>query len=104
MSITPDPEDYEAQQAENAKQAVAMFKVLFPQFPVLAVPMDEVIKIMMYLEETSVNPEILPRVIRGIYNIHLGSGEGDVIIHVRKNVTTMETREREEGQFETKRK
>lgn len=100
--MASDPQDHEVQQQQNAAQIEQLFRVYFPNFPLFSVPLVEIIKIMAYLEQTGVNPEILPRVIRGVENIHLGSGEGEVIIHVRKNVTTLETREREKDQFDTK--
>lgn len=89
---TIDPYDYHQVEDANNKKALEMFEALFPE---LRVPVNSVFQIISFLQETQVNAMILPRVIRGIYNISLGTGEGDVIIHVRKDIVTMETRERE---------
>ena len=46
------------------------------------------------LEETGVNPQIIPKVIRGISNMALGAGYGRVIVYMRnKTVTSIETAE-----------
>lgn len=50
--------------------------------------------IRILLEETGVNPQILPKVIRGISNMALGAGYGKVVIYMRnKTVTSIETAE-----------
>lgn len=46
------------------------------------------------LDETGVNPHILPKVIRAISNISMGAGYGRVIIYLRnKNITKIESQE-----------
>lgn len=50
--------------------------------------------IRVLLQETQVNPEIIPKVIRGISNMALGAGYGKVVIYMRnKRVTSIETAE-----------
>ena len=46
-----------------------------------------------YLKDTRVNVEILKKVIRGVYNIGLGTRVGRVIIHVNGQSTGVQIRE-----------
>lgn len=79
------------QEAENNRQkAEELLKLLFPN---LKVPYEFVYQIASYLEETGVNPQVVPRVIRSIYNITIGTGVGQVIVHVNKSVVNVSTRE-----------
>jgi hypothetical protein len=69
-----------------------LFKEMFPD---LNVPYKDLYQILLYLEETQVNPEIIAPMIRGVHNINIGTGLGDVIIHVdtNKGVTNVHIRE-----------
>lgn len=87
-----DPTQYDQQLESNNRNLTLVLDSLFPN---LTIPHDNVYKILQYLDQTSVNPEILPRVIRSVQNIILGSGLGEVLIHVRKNTMMVEARERD---------
>ena len=86
---------YKAEADNNNGQIEVVFRQFFPSFPQFSIPFEDVINILSYLEETGVNPQILPRVIRGIKNITLGSGEGEVIVHVKRDIVSVEARERD---------
>lgn len=89
--MTPkDP--YLAEQENNNAKVQQMMEIMFPD---IGVPFDYIYQTMSFLQETQVNAEVLPRVIRGVNNLILGTGEGEVVIHVRGNVLTVETKERE---------
>jgi hypothetical protein len=48
--------------------------------------------IRLLLQETGVNPAILPKVVRGLSNLSLGAGYGKVVVYVQnKKVTNVET-------------
>lgn len=50
--------------------------------------------IRVLLQQTGVNPLILPKVIRGISNMAQGAGYGKIVIYMRnKKVTSVETAE-----------
>lgn len=89
-----DPTDYDQQMEHNNAQAAQLFAVIFPDIPE---PMIyHVAKIVSYLSETKVNPDLLPRVIRGVNNILIGTGRGQVIIHVSPTTTNVSVRETDE--------
>ena len=89
-----DPTSYTERVNHNDTQASKLFAVIFPDIPE---PMIyHVAKIVSYLSETKVNPDLLPRVIRGVHNILIGTGKGQVIIHVQKNTTNVSVRETDE--------
>lgn len=92
MSSLPtiNPDKYEDQLSVNNEKMQKMLDALFPE---LKVPYDAVYQILAYLQETKVNSLILPYVVRGIYNISVGTGKGQVIVHVKNNVTNVQTRE-----------
>ena len=73
-----------------------MQSLLNQLFPNLLVPYDVIFQILSYLEETQINSLILPHVIRGIHNLRIGTGRGQVIIHVQSGVTNVQTRENNE--------
>ncbi len=87
-----DPSQYDQQIENNNNQVTSILDQLFPN---LTIPQENIYKILQYLDQTSVNPEILPRVIRSVQNIILGTGQGEVLIHVRKDIMTVEARERD---------
>ena len=86
-----DPTDYNEVTGHNDAQAVQLFGLIFPEIPQAMV--YDVAKIVSYLSETKVNPELLPRVIRGVHNILIGTGSGQVIVHVQKTTTNVSVRE-----------
>lgn len=94
-----DESDYQVQNEENSKQIAAMFGTLFPN--ITKVPYDDIYNILAYLDQTSVNPQILPRVIRSVQNIMIGTGQGEVLVHVRGETLTVEARERD-GEIRSK--
>ena len=89
-----DPDNYDEQNDYNNAQATKLFAVIFPDIPESMI--YHVAKIVSYLSETKVNPDLLPRVIRGVHNILLGTGKGQVIVHVQKNMTNVSIRETDE--------
>lgn len=71
----------------NHKQIVGML------FPDVSVPYEVIAEIIYYLQETRVNAEILPKVIRGVHNIMIGTGQGQVIIHIKTGKANVSIRE-----------
>ena len=98
--LKEDPNQHSTQEAPNNKAVSDLFAALFPDIQDDMV--YEVARITSYLYQTSVNPDILPRVIRSVFNIMSGTGEGQVIIHVRKGLMTLEAKEHE-GEIKTTR-
>lgn len=87
-------EDYQVQLSHNNKQAEGLFSALFPEINPTVI--FETLNIVGYLQETKVNPLILPRVIRGIHNVMIGTGKGQVVIHVQGTMTNVSIRETDE--------
>ena len=86
-----EAESYHVQVKFNNDQAANLFGTLFPDLnPELLM---ETLNIVSYLQETSVNPSIIPRVIRGVHNIMLGTGKGQVVVHVQGAMTNVSTKE-----------
>jgi hypothetical protein len=100
MSSLPTIVDaYQTERANNDTKVISLFKSLFPETPV---PYEYIFDLVRFLEETKVNARVLPQVIRGIHNIVIGTGNGQVIVHVRTdNKTeecTMNVQNREQGE------
>lgn len=91
---TVNPGDYDNQLFNNNEKMQKLLETLFPE---LRVPYDSVFQIISFLQETQINPGILPRVIRGIYNLNAGTGKGQVIVHVSAGITNVQTREQDEN-------
>ena len=70
-----------------------LYKILFPD---LSIPFDDVFQVLLFLQETKVNAQILPPIIRAVFNLTIGSGRGQVIVHVRKDTVGVEMREASE--------
>lgn len=87
---TINPNNYEEALFHNNEKMQNLLNTLFPN---LSIPYDAVYQIMSFLEETQINPGILPHVIRGIYNLKVGTGKGQVIVHVQNTITNVQTRE-----------
>lgn len=88
-----DIEDYNTQLAINNQKMEGLLKALFPD---LKVPYDDVYRVLLFLEETQVNPQMLPKVIRGVHNIVVGTGKGQVIVHVQEETVNVSVREQDE--------
>jgi len=87
---TIDPYSYNGQMENNNTKMEGMMKILFPD---LQVPYGYLYQIASYLEETKINAQILPKVIRGVANIIEGTGVGQVIVHVNSETVNVSTRE-----------
>lgn len=82
--------NYDIEKSNNDTKISELFSQLFPNS---LVPYAYIFEIVSYLEETKVNARIVPEVIRGIHNLVIGTGRGQVIIHIRKDVMNVQTRE-----------
>jgi hypothetical protein len=81
---------YDQEAEHNNEKAEQLMRVLFPN---LKTSYQFIYQIASYLEETGVNPQVLPRVIRSIHNIIIGTGVGQVLVHVNKEALNVSTRE-----------
>lgn len=93
MSSLPTIEQeitYEKEVDNNNAKVNELFNKMFPE---LTLPRAEIFEILSFLQETKVNAQILPRVIRGVYNLTIGTGKGQVIVHVQGDVVNVQTRE-----------
>lgn len=91
---TINPNSYEEALFHNNEKMQSLLQTMFPE---LKLPYDAVFQILSFLQETQVNPGILPHVIRGIYNLKVGTGKGQVIIHVQNTITNVQTREQNDN-------
>lgn len=96
---TVDLEDYNQQLAINNAKMETLLKAMFPD---LNLPYDDIYRILLFLEETQVNSEVLPKVIRGIHNITIGTGRGQVIVHVQEDKVNVSLRETDQEEMKTK--
>ncbi len=85
---------YDVEKNNNDKKMIELFSVLFPDINHALV--YDLAKIASYIQETKVNPELLPRVVRGVHNILIGTGKGQVVLHVQKTMTNVSVRETDE--------
>lgn len=90
MNALPSLSQYDVERENNDALAQNLLERLFPG---VAVPYDLLFQTVAYLAETKVNPQILPRVIRAVHNITIGTGVGQVIVHVNKSVVNVSMRE-----------
>lgn len=88
-----DLEDYNVQLSINNQKMEGLLKAMFPD---LIIPYDDVYQILTYLEQTQVNAEVLPKVIRAVHNIVIGTGKGQVIVHVQGELMNVSMREQDE--------
>jgi len=93
MTTAIDLEDYNTQLAINNEKMEGLLKAMFPD---LGVPYEDVYNILIFLEQTQVNAAVLPKVIRGIHNIAIGTGRGQVIVHVQEDSSNVSIREQDE--------
>ena len=91
---TINPNNYDDALFHNNEKMQKMLSTLFPE---LHLPYDAVFQLLSFLQETQVNAGILPHVIRGIYNLKVGTGKGQVIVHVQNTITNVQTREQSEN-------
>ena len=85
--------DYKVQLENNNRKMEELFALMFPG---IKLPRIWAYQTLNFLSETKVNPEVLPRVIRGINNVLLGTQKGQVIIHICKETMNVSTRETDE--------
>ena len=88
-----DPDSYDEQLAINNAQMEALLKTIFPD---VTTPYQYIYETIKFLEETHVNGQVLPKVIRGIHNIVVGTGKGQVIVHVQEETVNVSMREQDE--------
>lgn len=88
-----DLEDYNTQLAINNQKMEGLLKAMFPD---LGIPYEDIYNILLFLEQTQVNSAVLPKVIRNIHNIAIGTGKGQVIVHVQGEVVNVSMREQDE--------
>lgn len=88
-----DVEDYNTQLAINNEKMEGLLKAMFPD---MQIPYEDIYQILLFLEETQVNAAVLPKVIRNIHNIVVGTGKGQVIVHVQGELTNVSMREQDE--------
>lgn len=88
-----DPDSYDEQLAINNAQMEALLKTIFPD---VSTPYEYIYETIKFLEETHVNGAILPKVIRGIHNIVVGTGHGQVVVHVQSETINVTSTERDE--------
>lgn len=86
-------DDYYTQLGHNNEKMQQLLEQLFPN---AGVPYDAIFQIIDFIRETHVNAQILPRVIRGVHNLNVGTGKGQVIIHVRNESANVEIREQDD--------
>lgn len=91
---TLDLEDYNNQLAINNQKMEGLLRAMFPD---MEIPYEDIYQILLFLEETKVNAQIVPKVIRGIHNIVIGTGKGQVIVHVQGELMNVSMREETEG-------
>lgn len=101
MSSLPtiDPYDYWGRMENNNQIMEDKLRELFPE---TQVPYDYIGQLLTFLQETKVNARILPKVIRGVHNILLGTGQGQVIIHVRQDTVNVSVRENDSEEVKAK--
>jgi hypothetical protein len=90
---TIDQGQYDRESNHNDQKAIDIFSQIFPE---ALVPYQYVFEIIDFLQQTKVNAQVLPQIIRGIHNLVIGTGRGQVIIHV--NNETMNVQIREQGE------
>jgi hypothetical protein len=86
--------EYDVEYDNNSKKMEELFNTIFPD---VQVPCQYIYEVLKFLEETHVNAGVLPKVIRGVNNILLGTGNGQVIVHVQKNIMNVSVRENDEN-------
>lgn len=91
MNSLPTVVDYQAQVDNNNDRFAAMLISVFPDLDTDL--MLQTFNVVSYLHETKVNAQILPRVIRGVHNIMIGTGMGQVVVHVQGESTNVSVRE-----------
>ena len=92
-TIVLNKSEYDLEWDTNSQKMNELFNTLFPE---INVPCQYIYEILKFLEETNVNAGVLPKVIRGVNNIVLGTGNGQVIVHVQKNIMNVSVRENDE--------
>lgn len=70
--------DHEQQQLSNEEKYLEIMKRLDP----------EMFLVKIALEQTGINPIILPRIIRSLANLNIGTGYGEVTLLVKDRILT----------------
>lgn len=70
--------DYKKQELSNQKKYLEIMRTIDP----------ELYLVKIALEDTGVNPLVLPRIIRAMANLSIGTGYGDVTILMKAGVLT----------------
>lgn len=91
-TIEQDP--YITERSNNDQKIIQLFSQLFPDTPV---PYEYIFDMVRLLEQTHVNARILPEVIIGISNIVTNKKNGQVIVHVQKELTNVQIRQNSES-------
>lgn len=99
LTSLPTISEYDLQVQTNNQQMAVIFQAMFPDLDRSLV--YQVAQITSYLYETHVNADIIPRVIRGIHNVTIGTGRGEVVIHIQQGKSNVEVRENDD-KLETK--
>ena len=92
-TVQQDYQSYDKQLEVNNQKAEELLSQLFPD---LKLPREDIFNILSFLQETKVNAQILSRVIRGVYNLTIGTGKGQVIVYVKGETVNVQTRETDE--------
>lgn len=103
---------YENELSNNTEQAQQLLLLLFPNlkvpveqiFSLIQVieksgidldntTIDEIMETVLFIRDTKINPIILQKVARGVHNILSGTGQGQIIIHINTESTSVQIRE-----------
>jgi uncharacterized membrane protein len=84
---------YDIERSNNDVMAEMLFTQLFPD---TQIPYEYIYDLLRFLEQTKVNARVLPQIVRGIHNLIIGTGKGQVIVHVQKELMNVQVREQGE--------
>lgn len=84
---------YDIESDHNNDIASKLFDQMFPN---TLVPYEYLFELVKFLETTKVNAQVLPQIVRGVHNIVIGTGRGQVIVHVQKENMNVQVREQGE--------
>lgn len=86
--------EYKDIENNNNKRSKELFQQLFPGIPMTYEHMYAYLfELLLYLSETGVNINLIPKVIRGVNNIVIGNGKGTVVINIHDETMNVEVRE-----------
>lgn len=93
MNSLPTVADYQTQLDNNNEQFGRLISSIFPDLDHKLIM--QTFEVVSYLQETKVNYQIIPRIIRGLHNIMIGTGHGQVVAHVQGELVNISVRESE---------